>query len=259
LPAERGRGQALPALVLGVFGIVIALLGYAIGQTSLNVDELVGPAAFWSAVVALLLVAPFRDAASAFSRAIRTPFGSAVFIAYVAVHLFPYGFLLDAILASIYGTAQLATGGGLFLTTNLFSPLSLTSLFFDISYNPVVIVAAPPIFSEALSFYSVAVAVVIGILVVANVGRTRELGALRTAKNKARIYVVLPAVGIVLGASCCLSVAGLIGLASPAASVLSSSAWVYYVTYFLLPCVAMAILYLNLRSIVRISAGLSSR
>jgi membrane protein implicated in regulation of membrane protease activity len=70
---------------------------------------------------------------------------------------------------------------------------------------------------------------------------------------------VLPALGVVLGASCCLSVAGLVALAVPSASQLSSLLWVYYVTFFLFPLVAAVLLWLNLRSIQSITATLQSR
>jgi hypothetical protein len=260
--AKRDEGSrmvsVLSAAFLACVGAALAYLGYTLGAVALNVDELVGPALFWCAVVFFLLAVPLREAAHAFSRYVRTSVGIAVFALYMAIHLLLYGFLFDAVLASFYGVSYFAAAAGFFVTTNLFSPPSLVSTAFDIAYNPVVVITAPPVFSAALSFYSIAAALVIAVLVVANIGKTKELGELRTARGKTRVFVVLPAIGVVLGASCCLSVAGLISLVSPGASLLTSSPWIYYVTYFLFPCVAAVVLYLNLRSIGKVSASLRS-
>jgi hypothetical protein len=246
-PTWRG-GTAISALVLGFLGTALAGLGYAYAGAAFNLNEVFGPAVFWCGLVYFLLSVPFREAAGTFARSVRTSPGAAVFALYMTVHLLLYGFLFEGVLASIYGIGSFAAPAGLLVTTNLFAPLSLGSLVFDLAYNPIVLMTAPPVFSAALSFYSVAVAFVIAVLVVANMGRTRELGALRTATKKAKTFVVLPTMGIVLGASCCLSVAGLVSLATPATSILTSSPWIYYVTYFLFPCIAVVVLYLNLRA-----------
>lgn len=213
-----------------------------------NADEVVGPAVFWAGVMLFLLAAPLRGAAAEFSTAVRSRLGATAFIAYMAVHLLLYGFIFDVILAAFYGESYFSTGADLLVATNLFSPPSLIGLASNLAYNPIIEVSVPPIFSTALSFYSIAIAVVIAVLVVANIGRTRELAVAGAAAGKARAFLILPVVGIVFGASCCLSVAGLISLASPAATVLAASPWIYYVTYFLFPCLAIVLLYLNLRS-----------
>jgi len=254
-PSPDRRGPALSAFAIACLGTALVGLGYSLGEVPLNVDELVGPAVFWVAAVFFLLAVPFRQAARIFSRSVRTTFGAAAFVLYITIHLILYGFLFQAILAAVYGVSAFATGAGFFLTTNLFSPPSMASIVFDIAYNPIIAMSMPPVFSTALSFYSISVALVIAVLVVANIGRTRELSELRTITGKARAFVVLPVLGIVFGASCCLSVAGLVSLASPAASILTSSPWIYYTTYFLFPCIAVAVLYLNLSAMGKVSAS----
>jgi hypothetical protein len=217
-----------------------------------------GAVLFWYGVVFLLLTFPFREATRAFLAYVRRLYGAAVFVGYLAVHLILYGFLLEAILGSIYGSAALAVLPGFLVTTDVFAPPSLLSAIFDLVYNPSIVITVQPIFSAALSLYSISVAVVIAILVVASIGKTLEISELCSMRKKARSFVALPVLGIVFGASCCLSVAGLISLALPSASLLPSSIWIYYATYFLFPAVAMVLLYLNLRSIERISTGLRS-
>jgi hypothetical protein len=257
-PTVKTRGPAVSAIIVALIGVGLSLLGYALGQVTFNPDEVVGPLVFWCGLIFLVLAVLFREATLTFARYVRRSFGLGIFVFYVAIHLLLYGFVLDAVLASVYGAGPYASGAGFFVTTNLFTPISLASMVFDLAYNPVIVVTAPPIFSAALTFYSIALALIIGVLVVANVGKTKELGEAQMATSKARTFVILPALGVVLGASCCLSVAGLVSLASPTATFLASSPWIYYTTYFLFPCIAVAILYLNLRSIGRMSAGLGS-
>ena len=239
-------GAAISALAMGFLGPVrngmLEQLGVALDQRG-------------NVATTDYISVPFREAAGTFAKSVRTSLGASVFALYLIIHLLLYGFVFEAVLAFIYGVGSFAATAGFLVNTNLFAPPSPASLVFDLAYNPVVLMTAPPIFSAALSFYSVAVALVIAVLVVANVEGTRELGAVRTATKKTRTFVVLPALGVVLGASCCLSVAGLVSLASPATSILTSSPWIYYATYFLFPCIAVVVLYLNLRAIKSVTLG----
>lgn len=224
----------------------------------MNVDELFGSGIFWCAVVYFLLTVPLRRAVQTFSGYLFTLPGTVVFIFYMAVHLILYGFLFESIVASVFGFNTLAVTPGFFVSTNVFLPPSVTSTLFDVAFNPSIVVTLPPIFSVVLSFYSISVAFVIAILVLANMSQTMELNRARSAAGKARVFVVLPAIGIFFGASCCLSVAGVLSLISPTTSVILSASWVFYATYFLLPAVAIIILYLNLLSVGKISASLTS-
>lgn len=257
-PSPSGGAQRLfSSLALGSLGVAMAYFGYTLGPVSLNLMEVLGPAFFWAALLFFLFRFPLRSAVTEFSGSIRSSSGVGTFVGYLSIHLLIYGFLLEAILASVYGTSVFATGPGFFLTTNVYLPSSLVSTAFDLSYNPVLLLNLPPIFSAALSFYSLAIALAIAVLVVANLGKARELGRLRTLGDRTKNLFVLPAIGVVLGASCCISVAGFVELAAPS-SILTSSFWVYDVTYFLFPAVAVVLLYLNLRSMDRISFGASS-
>ena len=67
--------------------------------------------------------------------------------------------------------------------------------------------------------------------------------------------IIFPALGIALGASCCLSVPILVAVAAPGAVALTSSLWLYDATYFLFPPFAVILLYLNLYSVERIAAN----
>jgi len=233
----------------------LSYFGYLWGEASPNLAELMGSLLFWSGTVYLLFAFPFRNLLASLPRYLRTSLGASVFVGYISVHLILYGFLLESIIASIFGSAYLAVSPVFFVSTNVFSPPSFVSAMLDLAYNPSIVVAVPPIFSAALTAYSISVALVIAILVAISVGKTREIGELCTRGKKARSFVLFPAIGVVFGASCCLSVAGLVSLAVPSAAALVSVPWVYYAVYFLLPSLAVLLLYLNLRSIDRILAG----
>jgi hypothetical protein len=266
--ADQHRTKSRDALFISIallvlcIGVLISYQGYLWGLATPNPGELLGSLLFWPAVVGLLLMFPLHDAFKDFMRSVRSALGAVVFTGYLAVHLVLYGFLLEALLTFSYGSSLLAvSSAGLFVTTDVFSPPSLESALLDLAYNPSIILTDPPVFSAALSFYAISVALVIGVLVLANVTRTRELGRLCSASKRARSLVLIPALGVVLGASCCLSVAGLVSLYTvplALATELATSLLVYYITYFFLPAFAVVILYLNLRSIGRLSEVLSS-
>jgi hypothetical protein len=255
---KASRATAYQAVFMLLLGLVISSLGYVSNLSVVNPDEVVGPALFWIAVGVLLFAFPLRAAVVAFGRAVRRPLGAGIFASYLTAHILLYGFILDVIVASIYGASSLAQSFSFLVTTNLFLPASVPALIFDVAYNPSIVLTAPPVFGVALSFYGMAVAVIIAVLIVANIGKAREVGELRTRARKTRSYVVLPVMGIVLGASCCLSVAGVVALAVPSAAALTSVTWVYYTTYFLLPSVAITVLYLNLHSVERIAAAINA-
>ncbi len=257
----RGRRTSPAVVFQGVVfltvGVVVAYLGSARGAFQLNVDEVIGPVLFWYAVLLLLFCFPLRRAVSIAARAARTRLGAFVFWPYLGLHLFIYGFLLEAILAGIYGIT-LTIGPSFSIVTDAFVPPTALNALLDLSYSPSAVFTLPPALSGAFSLYSVSAAVVIDVLVVANVTEVIRLGELRTRRQKATSFVALPAVGVILGASCCLSLPALIALTYPSAAVTQSFQTVYSATYFLFPAFAGAVLYLNLRSVEGISRRLAT-
>lgn len=240
--------QGLSFLVLG---IVMSYFAYLWGPATLNFGAFVGSVLFWCAVILLLFAFPLRRTIKIFSGHIHSIPMAATFAAYLAIHLFLYGFMLDAILTSFYGAPSSSVPMSIFLTTNVFTPPSLTNALLGLAYNPSITVIITPVLNSVLSFYGISVALVIGVLLVANIGKTHELGRLCTAWNKARSLILLPALGVILGASCCLSVPFLIAIAIPSMAVPASALWL---SYFLFPPFAVAVLYMNLYSIEKISA-----
>jgi hypothetical protein len=166
-------------VVLGL-GLVVSYFGYEWGDVTLNPNELLGPLLFWGALVYLLLTIPLRVVVRSFWGYVRRPLDAAVFVAYMAIHLVLYGFLLEAILSTVYGTSLLSVTSGFLISTNVFYPPSVSSAALDLAYNPSIYATVSPVFSVALSFYSLSAALVIAILVVVSIGKTREIGRLST-------------------------------------------------------------------------------
>lgn len=254
---NSGRSLAIPIQGLSFIGLalVTSFFAYLWGSTSPNPAELLAPTLFWYAVAVILFTYPLRGAFEGFLRYVRTPIGAGAFVLYLAVHILLYGFMLESILVSFFDRPFVSASANVFVTTSVFAPPSLSNAVIGLWFNPWITLTIPPTFSDAISFYSLTVAVIIAILIVANIGKTRELGAVCSAATRSRSMVILPALGIILGASCCLSVPVLVTVAAPSAAVLSSSLWVYDATYFFFPLFAIVILYLNLRSVDKITAS----
>jgi len=254
-----GRSLAVP--IHGLFFIGLAVLtsffAYLWGATSPNPAELLAPTLFWYAVPLLLFAYPLREAFQTFLRYIGTAWGAGVFALYLVLHVLLYGFMLESILVSFFDRPFVSASTSVYVTTSVFAPPSLANAVSALWFNPWVTITIPPVFSDALSLYSLVIAIIIAVLIVANIGKTRELGKVCSTRLKSRTMVIFPALGIALGASCCLSVPILITVVAPSAAVLSSSLWLYDVTYFLFPPAAVVLLYLNLYSVNKIAANVA--
>jgi hypothetical protein len=251
-----GRSLAIPihGLVFIGLAVVTSSFAYLWGAVSPNPAEVLAPTLFWYAVSVLLIAYPLRGAFETFLRYVKTPMGAGVFVLYLVLHLVLYGYMLEGILISFFDQPAISGPVSVYVTTSVFAPPSLANALAGLWFNPWITVTVPPTFEAALSFYSLVIAVVIAILIVANIGRARELGRACSANLKSRAIVVLPALGIILGASCCLSIPVLIVVSAPSLATLSANLWLYDAVYFLFPPFAVVLLYLNLRSVVKITA-----
>lgn len=243
-------GPLFSAIFLLGLGLIVAYLG-SFETSFTGADEVVGPVLFWAAATGLALRFPLRRFVGDWLSAMRTKLGAAVFWPYLALHLVIYGALLELLLGSVYGFSA-TLSPSLTFSTNAFGPPSLTAALADVTFSPTATFTIPPVFSGALSLYSICVAFLVDLLVVVNVVKTSELGRLRKAKDRAAAFFVLPAVGVVLGASCCLSVPALVSITAPAFASTTTFAWIYTASYFLFPAFALAVLFVNVRAVERI-------
>lgn len=252
------RSVAVPIHGLSVMALAVvsAYFAYVWGSVAVNPAEILAPFLFWYGVAFLLLSYPLRSAARDFWRYIRTLSGAVVFAVYLVIHILLYGYLLEGILTSFYGSTFFTSAARVTLTTTVFTPPTAVNVILSLWYNPWLTITTPPAFETTLSLYSVVIALIIDVLIVANIGRTRELGKACSIGAKSRSMVIFPALGIAFGASCCLSVPLLFTVAVPSAAALSSLLWVYDATYFLFPPFAVVLLYLNHVSIGKMTANL---
>ncbi len=258
--SQPWRRLAVPIHGFSVLALamVSSYFAYLWGSAAVNPAEILAPFLFWYGIAFLLLAYPLRGAARDFARYIRTASGAAVFAIYLVIHILLYGFLLEGILTSFLGKDFVSTAAGATLTTTVFTPPSVVNAALGLWYNPWIAITIPPAFETTLSLYSLVIAVVIDVLIVANIGKTRELGKACSIGAKSRSMVVFPALGIAFGASCCLSVPLLFTVVVPSAAALASLLWVYDLTYFLFPPFAVVLLYLNLYSVGKMTANMTA-
>jgi hypothetical protein len=253
--SERGLLAPVHGTSLIGLALLTSFFAYLWGSTSPNPAALLAAGLFWYAVAFLLFTYPFRGAFQIFRRYIRTRLGASVFAAYLSAHVLLYGFLLEGILVSVFAQPFVANHATVYVTTTVFAPATITNAILGLWFNPWVTVAIPPAFVDSISFYSLAIAAVIAILIVANMGKARELGTVVSTSTKSRTLVILPVLGIVLGASCCLSVPILFTVDAPSVFLLTNPLWLYDITYFLFPLAGVTLLYLNLHSIGRMTTN----
>lgn len=246
---KTGWAHAPIALAIGV---ALAHAAYSEGPpTGFNAWEAAGSLLFWYGTTYLAFRFPLKQTFKLFARNIRGRLGLAAFTLYAAFHLLLYGFILEYIFVRAYAPGLQVYQPAAWINTNLVLPPTPTNTLLGLTYNPSITLIVPPFFGAVLSLYSIASATILGALVVANVGLIGEVGACGLAL-KSRTYVALPALGVVLGASCCLSPPILIALVAPVTAAVTYSLPAYYTTYFAFPPLAMLALYLNQRSLQRL-------
>ena len=247
-------------LFLLLFGtsFPIAYNAYFASQLSqFDIFQGVATFMFWFSIVGLAFLFPLRSAAVLFGKYLRTLRGALIFFSYISVHLVLYGLLLEGILAYSFNVPRLVSQPSINLVLTPLYPASLTSILFGFGFNPSVDIFIPPVYALALSLYTMSVSIIIAVLVVTNVMKVVEIGKLCGTALRSRTLVVLPALGVIGGAACCLSLPVLISLAAPTAAVVSNSAIVYYSAYFLFPAATAIGLKYNMDSTNRIASKLS--
>ena len=236
----------LSSLTLMALGISISMTAYHFPQLALNYLQALGSLLFWSGGLLLVVPLTLGSAAKQALDFTRTGKGVAIGGFYLVVHLILYGFILEAIFVQLYGAPPFVSSPFIFVSSTLLYPASIANTVIGMAFNPSLTILVPPIFDVSLSLFSIFVAVIIDILILANVGAVRRIGSSRAITVRARAYLVMPLTGIFLGASCCMSLPVLLSVTNPSLTALSSLAWVYYLTYFGLPVLAAVVLKLNL-------------
>jgi hypothetical protein len=262
LPRKKTSLQYLGlAIFAGVASIVMSYFSYFQPAFSpFNAYQAVSCIVFWGAVLTVVFAYPLRGAFSDFAKYIKTARGIAIYVTYTAIHLLVYGIILEAIVAMIYPAFWGApVQSGVILSSQPLYPLSALTLAGNLFFNPNIAALVPPIFDISISLYSIAMAVMIGVLVQANIMRTIELRNACSFGRRSTTFFVLPLIGVVGGASCCLSLPLFVTLlAAPSVSLASPSIiTAYFLSYLLFPAATAAALKLNLDSVSAIVNKLS--
>jgi len=221
---------------------------YAVVTSPFNYYQTIASVIFWATIVLLALSFPLRHALNLFAKGVKTIRGFSTFVIYAPLHLLLYGLLLEAVLGFVYRIPASTHSYSLYLASTPLYPLSFPDVIAGFGFNPSLSLILPPLYDLGMTAYSVSIALIISILVTANVTRIVTLGKVCTTAQKSRAFVLLPLIGVVGGAACCLSLPVLISLIAPAAAAISNSPVAYYVASFVFPPVTAIALSINLNS-----------
>ena len=207
---------------------------------------------FWVPVISLALWFLLRSTIVLFFQYIRALRAKLIFVSYVTVHLILYGLLLELILHYAYKLPETVTQPSVYFGSTLY-PTSVSGIMIAFGFYPNISILIPPSFDFAWSFYSIFIALIIGVLVVTNLMQVIELGKISASAQKARAFVLLPLTGVIVGATCCLSFPVLLFLAGAFATIVPDSLAAFSIAYFFLPCAAAIALKYNTESTNRMA------
>lgn len=176
---------------------------------------------FWASVVALVLAyplgTPLRVALQGLKRG-----GPLVALPplYFVFHLVVYGVLLERLLVQVFGVGGLSPNGfeAFFSFSYVYQPPNPWNALLTLTVQPALVVTVPPYYSLALGPFSLAMGIIITTLVSASIYQLAQLGG---GLRRVGESVAIPALGVVGGASCCLSVPVLLEYFSPAVQALA--------------------------------------
>lgn len=234
-----------------LFGYWYATLFVQPFEPSLTLPEVVADVLlvlFWIVVMVLVLRVLLRRVMQSFVRTLSEKrWAQILFPVYLAVHLLVYGIVLERIIVLTAGPPPFSFGAQAYIEFNyFFTPHTLLNALLQITQNPGIVVIIPPYYGVTLGPFALFSALLIGILVTVHIDRLIKLSArLRRAGGS----IIYPVVGIVGGASCCISLPDIAASASPFAVVIfTTPLWttLLYVLYYLLPLTVIAVFVITL-------------
>lgn len=162
----------------------------------------------------------------------------AIFISYLIAHYFAYSVIIIELLTYIYKPPPFYSQTPLIsiFNTPFGGSQTLVNLGLSIVLNPTVFVFIPPNIFIDLSLYSMAMGLYIAILV------TSSLISIIGTRKRLKYIAIVPTLGIVAGASCCLSVPVLLSVTFYSNGIISLPIYVWqtvFITYISLPLVTV--------------------
>ncbi len=204
---------------------------------------------FWALILVMVFGVILRNAFLSFLGVLRRRMWARILLpSYLLVHLLVYGLVLERILVSIFGRPDYNVGQYVFVQPGgAFYPHTLFNALIQLTLNPSIILFLPPFYGIELTLFSFSSAIIISVLIVVHLER---LSVCADTIRKAGGSVLYPLIGVVGGASCCISLPGIFLDFTPlASSILLVPLWVdvLNVLYYLLPVTVIALLALTLK------------
>ncbi|QGA55392.1 hypothetical protein GFS03_12820 [Sulfolobus sp. E5-1-F] len=218
-------------------------------------NELVPIAIFWIFLTYLLFNTIFRGELQVIRSYKRKVTKWGIFFSYLATHYLVYSIAIIELLTYIYKpilSYPQTTFVSLFTTPFGSSP-SLVNLGLSLIFNPTIAAFIPPNIAIELSLYSISMGLYIAILV------TSSLLTLISLNKKLGYLAFIPLIGIIAGASCCVSIPVLLAESIELGNVvfLTTSAWqVVFIAYVSLPIITVIFLKHLSSSLHKLHSGL---
>jgi hypothetical protein len=244
-------------LVLLAISFPLAYYSYSVPYGLFTAFEGSASFAFWLSIAGLVFLYPLSNIVGLFDKYVRKPRGALIFASYLSVHLVLYGLLLEGLIAYSFKVASVVNQFSANLASIPLYPVSLASILAGFGFNPSLDLFIPPVFVLALSFYTITLSLIIAVLVLTNIMKVLEIGKMCGIALKSRTLVALPALGVIGGAACCLSLPILISLTAPTAAIITNNTVVWYAAYFAFPSVTAVGLKYNMDSTMRIASKMA--
>ncbi len=244
-------------LALLAISLPLAYYSYTVPYGLFTAFEGSASFAFWFSLAGLVFLYPLSKVVALFDKYVRKPKGALIFVSYLSVHLFLYGLLLEGLIAYSFKVPSVVNQFTASLASIPLYPVSLGSILAGFGFNPSLDIYIPPVFVLALSFYTITLSLIIAVLVLTSIMKVLEIGKMCGIALKSRTLVALPALGVIGGAACCLSLPILISLTVPTTALITNNAVVWYAAYFAFPSVTAVGLKYNMDSTMRIASKMS--
>ncbi|AAK43071.1 hypothetical protein HFC64_10095 [Saccharolobus solfataricus] len=218
-------------------------------------NELIPIVTFWIFLTYLLFNTVFRAELQVMGSYKRKGTKWGIFFSYLITHYLVYSVAIVELLTYIYkptiSNPQTAFVS-LFNTPFGISP-SITNLGLSLIFNPTITAFIPPNIVIDLSLYSISMGLYIAILV------TSSLITIISLNKKLKYLVFIPLIGIIAGASCCVSIPVLLAESVEVSNLifLTTVGWqAVFIAYVSLPILTVIFLKHLSSSLHRLHSGL---
>ncbi|AOL17726.1 hypothetical protein BFU36_06850 [Sulfolobus sp. A20] len=217
-------------------------------------DEALPITIFWIFLTYLLLRVFFRGEVNV----INTYNGKskwAILASYMSVHYVLYSIALETLLTYLFRPVIYPQSSFVgFFTTPFGESRSFANLGLSLVFNPTITIFISPNFAIDLSLYSIVFGLLISILV------TSILISILSINGKQKYIILVPLLGLIAGASCCVSIPILLAESVELANIvfISTTSWqALFIAYISLPIITVIFLKHLSNSLIRLRAKIN--